>query len=125
LASVKTVKGREKMAKAHAGLATLPKITHIALGSGGVNGTTPKGLTGNENSLFNEKIRKEIELIEVNSTTYRYVISVDADTDSLNGVNINEAGLFDEDGDLIAIKTFTNKGLESGVTIQFEYEVEY
>lgn len=126
MASVKTLKGREKLAKAHAGVAALPKITKIALGSGGVTADgTPKGLTGNEINLFNKRIEKVTTLTAVGTTAYKYSITVDADADSLVGVNINEACLIDEAGDLVAIKTFTNKGMETGVTITFDYEAEY
>ncbi|KUK52032.1 MAG: hypothetical protein XD78_2253 [Desulfotomaculum sp. 46_296] len=38
---VTTIYGREAMAKAHAGDALLPKITHIAFGVGGGAGVAP------------------------------------------------------------------------------------
>ncbi len=55
-----TTRGREKLCKAHAGEITLPIITQMAFGNGGLteNGT-PIETTGNESSLGNELLRKE------------------------------------------------------------------
>lgn len=126
MASIKTNKGREKMAKAHAGTAALPPIAYVAVGSGGVDSNlAPRTLTGAENVLFHEVIRKAP--VQTFPTTYtsRYTIRVDAQADSLIGTNVNEAALIDSQGDVVALKTFTNKGLELGTVIDFDYDAEF
>ncbi|GAA4711211.1 hypothetical protein [Brevibacillus fulvus] len=125
MASVKTNKYREKQAKAMAGTGTLPRLVKIQLGTGGtdVNGT-PKQLTGTETALFNKVLEKMAVVSFPAPTTCRLTISVDADADGLLGRNINEAAIVDADGELAAIKTFTNKGMESGVVFDFDYDAE-
>jgi hypothetical protein len=126
MASVKTNLGRENLAKAHAGTAALPKVTNVVLGSGGVDANgNPKALTGAETTLFTQKISKVATQTFPTAYTSRYTITVDADLDALVGVNINEAGLIDANGALVAMKTFTNKGLESGTVITFDYDAEF
>ena len=126
MASIKTNKGREKMAKAHAGTKTLPAIAFLAVGSGGVDGNqAPKALTGSETVLFNEVKRKAPAQAFPTPYTSRYSIRIDAQADDLVGININEAALIDAEGDIVAYKTFTNKGLEVGTVIDFDYDAEF
>ncbi|MFS1513033.1 phage tail protein [Chengkuizengella sp. SCS-71B] len=126
MASVKTNKGREKLAKAHAGNISLPKVTKIVFGTGGTDGNgTPKSLTGNESALFNQVISKNVTKSFPDNYTARYSVSINADADNLIGKNINEAGLIDADNHLVAMKTFTNKGLDTGTTIEFDYDAEF
>lgn len=125
MSSVKTNKYREKRAKADAGAGTLPAVTKICLGIGGVdsNGKV-KSLTGAETSLFNQVIEKNATVSFPSPYTARFTISVDADLDNLVGKDINEAALRDAQGDLAAIKTFSNKGLDSGNVFEFDYDME-
>lgn len=129
MASVKTNKGREKLAKAHNGTAALPPVVTIVFGTGGVDGAAnPRILTGVETTLFSEKIRKtgaQVKKTFPTPYTARYTCTLDADVDNLIGSNINEAGLIDAAGDLIAIKTFTNKGMETRTIIEFDYDAEF
>lgn len=126
MASVKTVKGREKQAKALAGDKALPKVTHLAFGSGGTdsNGNI-KALSGNETSLFSEVIRKTVGRSYPISTTIRFSATLNADLDSLVGTKINEACLIDSEGDVVAIKTFSDKGLDMGDILEFDYDGEF
>jgi hypothetical protein len=126
MASVKTNKYREKLAKALAGTATLPKLVKIQLGTGGVDTVTgkPKTLTGTETALFNKVLEKVATVSFPTPYTCRLTISVDADLDGLVGQNINEAAVVDADGDLAAIKTFTNKGMDSGLVFDYHYDAE-
>lgn len=123
--SIKTIKSRENHVKAITTSGTLPKIKKIALGSGGAINNIAKDLTGSETTLFNKVIEKVATVTTVNSTTARFSITINADTDNLIGVAINESGLIDENGDYYAIKTFTNKTLDSGTVINFYFDVEY
>ncbi|MGG3803178.1 hypothetical protein [Metabacillus fastidiosus] len=129
MASIRTFKGREKQAKAHNGTAALPPVVTVVFGSGGVdNAGNPRSLTGNEIGLFNEVSRKtgvQVTKSFPSPYTARYSCTLDADVDALIGKNINEAGLIDADGDLVAIKTFTNKGMETGITMEYDYDAEF
>ena len=100
--------GRKKLCMAHSGDATLPAITHMAFGSGGIDS---KGnvieTTGTETGLKTELLKKEIDshaYTDEKSTTCRYTVKLEKA--ELANQNISEQGLYDADGDLIAYKTF-------------------
>lgn len=112
-----TLTGRKKFCKAHAGDMTLPVITHMAWGDGGVdeNGT-PKTASGNEIGLYQELMKKEIEThayTDEAETTCRYTATLERG--ELTGSEISEMGLFDEEGDLIAYRTFMRKGKDADI----------
>lgn len=110
-----TKKGREKLVKARAGALTLPKITGMAFGSGGVNESgTVIAPTESQAKLTKELYRKEIDTYSFpNDTTCRYECTL---TESeLAGAEISEIGLYDADGDIVCIKTFTRKGKDDDV----------
>lgn len=110
-----TKKGREKLVKARAGALTLPKITGMAFGSGGVNESgTVISPTESQAKLTKELYRKEIDTYSFpNDTTCRYECTL---TESeLAGAEISEIGLYDADGDIVCIKTFTRKGKDDDV----------
>lgn len=114
---ITTVVGRRKLCMAHAGDAALPVITKMAWGDGGVdeNGQ-PREMTGNEIGLYNELLVKDIESHEyVNDeqTTCRYKGTLEAG--ELTGKEISEMGLYDEEGDLIAYRTFMRKGKDADI----------
>ncbi len=110
-----TKKAREKLVKARAGDLTLPKIAGMAFGNGGVDadGTViPPAETQAE--LSSEIFRKEIESHSYpEDTTCRYVCTLSFS--ELAGEEISEIGLYDEDGDIVCIKTFMRKGKDSDV----------
>ena len=117
--AVVTIKAREKMLKARAGVSTLSKITGFAFGNGGVDGSgniLPP--TENQNTLNNELLRKEIEGYEfISNLVCRYSCSLDKD--ELSGCKISEIALFDEDGDLVAIKNCMPKGKDDDLEMTF------
>lgn len=123
--SVTTVLAREKVAKARAGDIILPKIVQMAFGSGGVDEIgTPLPPSENSNSLGNELLRKNIDSYSYPIATtckYRGVI----EKTELIGANINEIALVDEDGDLVAIKTFTNKSKDGDMEMIFDVNDEF
>lgn len=112
-----TVIGRKKLCKAHAGEITLPVITHMAWGDGGVDEAgTPKLATGSEIALYNQLLKKEIEnhvFANDEETACRYTATIDKG--ELTGKEISEMGLFDSDGDLIAYRTFMRKGKDADI----------
>ena len=110
--SVITKIRRKKMAEASHTTGTVAKITHIALGSGGVNadGTVIVPLAENV-ALKKEVVRKPY----TSSTTIKL------EEDELVGTFISEMALIDEDGDVVAFSNFLAKGKdETEVTFTIE-----
>ena len=104
---------------------TIPKITHIAFGDGGI-GEDGQPLQPNElqTELNNEIGRYEIASVENPvETTNRYTVTIPES--DLNGKNINEMALVDEEGQLAAVKTFLNKGKDEDVKFTFEFDDEF
>lgn len=112
-----TVTGRKKICKAHSGDITLPVLAKIAWGDGGVNENgEPIIATGNEIGLYNELLKKDIEkhvYVNEDETTCRYTATLEKG--ELTGKEISEMGLFDEEGDLIAYRTFMRKGKDEDI----------
>lgn len=108
--SVITKIRRKKMAEASHTTGKIAKITHIALGSGGVdaNRKVIKPLPENVR-LKHEVIRKPYtSSTKVSETSYEYVIKLEEN--ELIGVEISEMALIDEDGDVAAFSNFLAKG---------------
>ena len=98
---------------------TMPTIKYMALGNGAVNedGEIIE-LLGTERSLHNELLKKEIEVVDRDSDTrinYSYTVKIDELVDD----QINEAALFDEDGDLVAMKVFETRDKNPGMEMTF------
>ncbi|MCI8285456.1 MAG: hypothetical protein HFE90_09390 [Firmicutes bacterium] len=105
-----TKKSREKLVKARAGAITLPRIVGMAFGDGGIDSDGNVISPAEEQiELANELYRKAINGYTFPAdTTCRYECTL---TESeLAGEVISEVGLYDEDGDIVCIKTFTGKG---------------
>ncbi len=120
--AVVTVKAREKMLKARAGIAQLPVVTGFAFGNGGVD---EHGVvivpTENQTALNNEVFRKAIDGYSVVSNlVYRY--SCTLEKSDLVGYQISEVALYDADGDLIAIKNCLPKGKDSDLEMTFQID---
>lgn len=119
--SVITKTRRKKMAEASHTTGKIAKITHIALGSGGVNadGTVIVPLAENV-ALKSEVVRKPYtSSTKTSDTSYEYTIKLDED--ELVGVFISEMALIDEDGDVVAFSNFFAKGKdETEVTFTIE-----
>ena len=102
-----TKKARENQVKARAGAITLPKI--IVNGSGVVIAPTES-----QSRLNKELFRKAIDGYTFpNDTTCRYECTL-AESE-LAGKEISEIGLYDTNGDIVCIKTFTRKGKDDDV----------
>lgn len=117
--AVITKVAREKLVKARSGAATLSPIKGMAFGKGGLGSDgKPVIPTEDQTELGNEILRKEVDGYEmISSTTCRYTCTLDEDEAS--GENINEIALYDTDGDLVCIKTFTNKGKDEDMKLIF------
>ena len=119
-----TVMGRKKLCEAHAGSRQLPRIAKMAWGDGGVEQDgTPKTVTGEETSLYNELLKKEVgEPVFVNEehTACRYAAVLEAN--DLVGKEISELALYDEEDDMIAYQTFLRKGKDEGIPQKYEID---
>ena len=98
--------------------------SHRSHGEGGVTEDgVPKATTGNEISLYNELLKKNISghMYPVeDETTCRY--SGILDKGELTGKEISEMGLYDSDGDLIAYRTFLRKGKDEDIPLIFDMD---
>lgn len=115
--------GRKKLCRAHAGDISLPKIAKMAFGTGGVDEAgNVLPVSGDETSLKNELDRKTVEshIFMERDTTCRY--SVRLNKEELAQQPISEQGLLDEDGDLIAYKTFLPKWKDGDMEFVFEMD---
>lgn len=126
--SVITVIGRNKLLRARAEGLPVPKITGIALGDRGV---TEEGVviepSEEQNALNHELARKQITGFEyINDLCCRY--SAVLDRAELVGAKISEMALYDEDGDLVAIKNmlpkFKDDDIEMGFQLDDSFETE-
>ncbi|MDO4295011.1 MAG: phage tail protein [bacterium] len=121
-----TVVGRKKLCQAHAGDIVLPPIVVMAFGSGGCDADgNVREPTGEETSLHEELLRKELEShsypqTEEGEITCRYTVRLSKE--ELAGTYISEQGLCDEEGDLIAYKTFLPKGKDADMEFIFDMD---
>lgn len=120
--AVVTKAGRQKMLKARAGDIVLPKIVGMAFGSGGVSSDgsiiepSPE-----QTALGQELMRKEVDgHAYLNDTTCRYTCTLEPA--ELAGENISELGLYDAEGDLVAVKNFLPKGKDPDIEMTFNVD---
>ncbi len=110
---------RKKMVMARAGALALPKIIGMAFGDGGVdsNRNTLEPVE-NQAELNHEIYRQEIDNYKfIDETTCQYRCTLTEST--LNGAELSEVGLYDEEGDIICIKSFTKKGKDDDLEMTF------
>lgn len=120
-ATTVTNKAKKKMVEARAGIATLPKITKMAFGTGGVNSSgTIIDHNDTQNALYAEVLRKDIDgYTVISDTKIRYACTIEAG-DLAQGVEISEIGLIDQAGDFVALKSFARKGIDTDMDTIFE-----
>ena len=123
--AIVTLTAKIKMMKARTGEIALPKIVGIAFGNGGVDAS------GNvivpvetQTELKNELLRKEIDGYEfLSDRKCRY--SCTLLSNELVGTYISELALYDEDGDLVAIKNFLSKGKDADLEMTVQMDDEF
>lgn len=110
---------REKLVQARAGAIALPAVIGMAFGSGGVNQDGVVISPGEDQTILNRELfRKAIDGYSfVADTICRYECTLKEA--ELAGEYISELGLYDEDGDLVCIKTFTQKGKDEDLEMTF------
>lgn len=118
---------RELFCKITSGaVSTLPAVTHIAFGDGGL-GTDGQPLdpAGTQTALNHEVGRYPLDTAPVYPvpTTARYTATIPkAD---LAGVEISEAALIDSAGGLCAIRNMLPKGKDEDVAFTFTFDDEF
>ncbi len=120
--AVVTLAARKKIVRARAGEITLPKIVGFAFGDGGVDASgNPIMPTSEQAVLGHELLRKGIDgYIMLSDTQCRYECTLS--TGELADEDISEIAVYDEDGDLIAIKTFRPKGKDGDMEMLFQID---
>ena len=117
-----TVTSRKKMVRARAGAVALPRIVGMVFGDGGINvdgAVIPPA--EDQTALNNELYRKEIDSYSFpTDTSCRYECTLEES--ELAGKNISELGLYDEDGDIVCIKTFAAKGKDDDLEMTFQVD---
>lgn len=120
--SVVTTKAKEKMVKARAGVKALPKIVGMAFGDGAINSSG--GIiapTADQVALKHQLLQKVIDnFTPVSNICYRYKCTLTEN--ELADKDINEIALYDAEDDLVAIKTFRNKGKDGDMEMIFEID---
>ena len=111
--------GCKKLCRSHAGDQTLPAITQMAFGSGGVDadGNVIAPLEA-ESELKNELLRKKYDTYTMLSDT-KCKYECELKESELPGAAISEIGLYDADGDIVTIKRFTAKGKDADISMTF------
>jgi len=124
--TVTTVTARNKFARAHAGEITLPPITHVGWGDGGhiVENGVAQFPNDDETSVPGEYIVKDIDSITSDSTVCRITVSLQAE--ELEEMRYaSSCGLYDADGDLIAVKNFAAKGMDTGSFVEIKWDEHF
>ncbi len=123
--AVVTLAARKKMVQARAGKIALPKIAGIAFGSGGVDaGGDVMAPTPGQAGLNRELLRRPVDgYAFLSDTKCRYECTLAEG--ELAGEYISEAALYDEDGDLVAIKNFLPKGKDSDMEMVIQIDDEF
>lgn len=124
--SIVTEYRREQLCKITSGaITTPPVVTHVALGSGGLNEDgSVKMPDAKQTALNNELARYKVDAPEYPvPTTARYEITI-PEADLVEAV-ITEAALVDAEGNLCAIRNMLPKGKDDGVTFTFDFDDEF
>lgn len=106
-------------------ISTLPPVTHIALGTGGVDENGEPLIPSDTQTALNNPVGQyEIEPVAYpDETTARYTVIVPEH--DLIGEKISEAGLVDTDGNLCAVKNMYVKQKDEGVSFTFTFDDEF
>lgn len=124
--TVTTLKARQKFAQAHGSGDPVPKIEKIGWGTGGHDQSTGQPIFPDDGATVvpGEFIRKNIaQQSYPNSVTVR-VLGVLESAEGLNK-SVSACGLYDAAGDLIALKTFTPKGVDEDTRLEIEWDEEF
>jgi len=119
--SIVTNIAKRKIVQARAGLIpALPRTVGMAFGDGAASGSAIRTPLATDVSLQHELQRQLIDgvTLQQDEVSAMYVTTLAKET--LAGQTINEVALYDEEGDLLAIKAFSNKGKDGDMEMVFE-----
>jgi len=121
--TVTTVVAREKFAKSHGGDYTLPTVTNIAFGTGGHNTSTGEPIppSDTDTEVPGEIINKAINSHNYPVDTTLQVVGDVSDEDIGTGDDISACGIYDSEGDLVALKTFSPKTMSEDMRIEITW----
>ena len=121
--SITTIKAREKFAKAHAEGLPVPKVTQVGWGTGGVDVNSivipPKNT---QTIVEGEFLRKPITSVTYPNKdkgdykSIKYTMTISPNDEGALGKEVSSCGLYDETGDLIAVKNFGKKLIDADTT---------
>ena len=114
-----TKKAREKLVKARAGAIALPPIVGMAFGDGGCDADgSVIAPEEDQSELRHELYRKEIGgYTFIEDTVCQYECTLIES--ELANEYISEIGLYDEDGDLVCVKSFKRKGKDDDLQMTY------
>ncbi|WP_301171019.1 phage tail protein [Brevibacillus nitrificans] len=122
---VTTKKAREKFARAHAGEISLPRITQIGFGNGGHDlAGNPTNPDDNVNQVTGEFLKKNIDSISHPIPTTLRLVGI-LDFPEGNGQNVSACGLYDSDGDLVALKHFKPKPKDDETRLEIDWDEQF
>lgn len=124
--TVTTIRAREKFTQAHGDGTPVPKIKQVGWGTGGHDPVTRLAIFPNDSSAIvpGEFIRKDIaERSYPTSVTVR-VLGVLESAEGI-GKDVSACGLYDAAGELVALKTFTPKGVDEDTRLEIEWDEEF
>lgn len=107
-------------------ISTLPPVSHIAFGDGGVGEDgQPMDPLGSQTALNHEVGRYPLDGTPEYPvpTTARYTVTIPKP--DLPGVNISEAALLDAEGGVCAIRNMLPKGKDGDVEFIFTFDDEF
>ncbi len=107
-------------------ISTLPPVSHIAFGDGGVGEDgQPLDPIGTQSDLKHEVARYPLDRGAEYPTpaTARYTVTIPKS--DLPGISISEAALVDGDGRLCAIRNMLPKGKDGDVEFVFTFDDEF
>ena len=117
--SVVTNLAKGKMVKARAGMGAVPKITGMAFGDGANDGNGCRTPLPSDTALQHELLRQDIDGAVLQDDGISVLYTCTLDKASLAGETINEVALVDAEGDLVAIKSFADKGKDGDMEMAF------
>lgn len=119
--SVVTNIAKRKIVEARAGLIDhLPKTMYMVFGDGAAEGSYIRTPLPTDTALQHELCRQGIQSAELQDDCISVKYATTLDKATLGGQVINELALADEDGDLLAIKSFSSKGKDADMEMVFE-----
>ena len=117
--SVVTNVAKGKMVKARAGMGVVPKITGMAFGDGAGGGNGGRAPFPTDTALQHELLRQDVDGAALQDDGISVLYTCTLAKATMAGETINEVALVDADGDLVAIKTFADKGKDGDMEMAF------